>query len=391
VSTPEALRLQNVATVLDALRHRSGVSRTDLARVTGLSRSTVISIVDTLDRQGFIVERNAEPTGDRGRPPALIRLHPSAGVALGVFVGREDVRVALVDLSLTVLAQHHATFLLDTPAATVIDLIGRLADDVLSDSGHSLSDLVGVGVGLPSPIAPETSDVDAAILHSWAGRPAQSELARRLGAPVVFENDANLEALAELAVGAAQGLRHVVYATVSWGIGGAVVVDGRVRRGRRGNAGELAHIQVRADGPVCRCGRRGCLGNFASGHVLADALGALHGRAIDLAAVRDMAIGGDAGAQRLLTDAGRELGAVLAAVGNCIDPEAYIVGGELAAPGSPLIDGVRAGIADRALPASASVPVRPAALGPVGGALGAAALIIRSDAVREHFANLAVA
>ncbi len=390
MSTPETLRLQNVATVLDALRHRSGVSRTDLARVTGLSRSTVISIVDVLDKQGFIVERSAEPTGDRGRPPALIRLHPSAGVALGVFVGREDVRVALVDLSLTVLAQNHAAFLLDTPAGDVIGLIGRLADEALAESGHPHDDLVGVGVGLPSPIAPETGEVDAAILHSWAGQPVQDELTQRLRVPVVLENDANLEALAELAIGAAQGLRHVVYAKASWGIGGAVIVDGRVRRGRRGYAGEFAHVQVRSDGPLCRCGRRGCLGQIASGHVLADALGALHGEPMDLAAVRDLAMGGDPGAHRLLTDAGRELGAVLAAVGNCIDPEAYIIGGELAAPGSPLIDGVRAGIADRALPASATVPVRPAALGPVGGALGAAAVVIRSEAVREHFANLTV-
>jgi predicted NBD/HSP70 family sugar kinase len=366
------------------------VSRTDLARVTGLSRSTVISIVDALDRQGLIVERDAEPTGDRGRPPVLIRLHPAAGVALGVFVGREDVRVALVDLSLTVLAERSATFLLDTPAGTVIDLIDRLADAALAEGGHAPDDLVGVGVGLPSPIAPDTGEVDAAILHSWAEGPTQGELAGRLGAQVVFENDANLQALAELAVGAAQGLRHVVYASVSWGIGGAIIVDGRVRRGRRGNAGEFAHIQVRSDGPLCRCGRRGCLGSLASGHVLAEALTALHGRTMDLAAVRELAMRGDPGARRLLTDAGRELGTVLAAVGNCIDPEVYVIGGELGAPGSPLIDGVRAGIADRALPASATVPVRPAALGPVGGALGAAALVIRSDAVREHFANIAV-
>jgi len=121
--------------------------------------------------------------------------------------------------------------------------------------------------------------------------------------------------------------------------------------------------------------------------VLADALGALHGTPIDLATLREMAMGGDPGAQRLLTDAGRELGAVLAAVGNCIDPEAYVIGGELA---DPMVDGIRSGIADRALPASAAVPVRPAALGPVGGALGAAALVIRSDAVRDHFANITV-
>src|SRR6185295_13976946 len=121
------------------------------ARVTGLSRSTVISIVDALDRQGFILERNAEPTGDRGRPPALIRLHPSAGVALGVFVGREDVRVALVDLSLTVLVERHATFVLDTPAGSVIDIIGALAAEVLAESEHSQDHVVGVGVGLPSP------------------------------------------------------------------------------------------------------------------------------------------------------------------------------------------------------------------------------------------------
>jgi predicted NBD/HSP70 family sugar kinase len=386
MSTPEDLRSHNVATLIEALRHHGSLSRAELAQVTGLSRTTVVSIIDDLDRQGFTVEGRDDP-GDgqrgRGRPAGLVRLHPSAGVALGIFVGREDMRVALTDLSLTVMAHRRARFAIDTPAELLLDLAADLADAVLAEAGVPRGDLIGVGVGLPSPFDPETGAVDPSILANWANRPVREDLSTRLGSRVAIENDANLEALAEVAMGAGKGLRDVVYIKVSWGIGGAIVLNGQLRRGSTGFAGEFAHIQVRDDGPRCRCGQHGCLGNSASGHVLLEAVGGLHGTHLDLEDMAELAASGDAGVCRVLADAGREIGAVLASLCNVLNPEAVIVGGELGRAGSPLLDGVREGIDRGALPGGAAVTLLPAALGELGGALGAASLVVRSGAVPE--------
>jgi predicted NBD/HSP70 family sugar kinase len=388
MSTPEDLRARNVATLIEALRHHGSLSRAELARVTGLSRTTVVSIVDDLDRRGFTVEGRdgaSDEQRGRGRPAGLVRLHPSAGVALGILVGREDMRVALTDLSLTVMAHRHARFEIDTPAELLLDLAADLSDAVLAEAGVPRGNLIGAGLGLPSPIDPQAGTVDPSILANWANRPVREDLSARLGSRVAIENDANLEGLAEVAMGAGKGLRDVVYVKASWGIGGAIVLNGQLRRGSTGFAGELAHIQVRDDGPRCRCGQHGCLASFASGHILLEALEALHGTHLDLDDMVELAVSGDAGVCRVLADSGREIGAVLASLCNVLNPEAVVVGGELGRAGSPLLDGVREGIDRGALPGSAAVTLLPAALGELGGALGAASLVVRSGDVPVQF------
>src|SRR5262249_43943706 len=147
------------------------------------------------------------------------------------------------------------------------------------------------------------------------------------------------------------GLETVVYVKVSWGIGGAILVNGEPQRGRDGYAGEFGHITVRDDGPVCRCGRVGCLGNLASGHVLRELLEPVPGSPVTLHDINRLAAAGDVGVLRLLSDAGREIGAGLAGVVLAVNPDALIVGGELGGADSPLLDGVRAGLRARALPA----------------------------------------
>ncbi len=392
MSTPEDLRGRNVEVLVDALRHHGRASRSDLARATGLSRSTVVSIVDELDRRGLIVESEAEgePRG-RGRPATLVRLHAAAGVALGVFAGRDDMRVVLTDLSLTVLARRHVRFEVGTPAERLVDVADELAGALLDEAAVPRKDLVGVGVGLSSPIDPATGTADPVLLASWAERPVREIFAQRLGAPAAVENDANLEALAELALGAGRGLRHYIYVKASWGIGAGIILSGRLRRGSTGYAGELVHTPLRDEGPVCGCGNRGCVNSLASGHRLVEGLETVHGAHLDLADIVRLAGDGDGGARRVLADAGRVIGEALAPVCNALNPEAAIVGGELAPPGSPLIAGVAEAIERFALPAAAeAMAVRPADLQEIGGALGAASMVVRSDEAARRVAALAM-
>jgi predicted NBD/HSP70 family sugar kinase len=264
-----------------------------------------------------------------------------------------------------------------------------LTTDLVETVADLRSALVGVGVALPSPIDPADGRVDPHILASWAGAPATDRFAARFGVPVLVENDANAEAMAELSVGAGRGLRHMIYVKVSWGIGGAIVVNGTLRRGSRNAAGELAHLQIRGAHRPCRCGRPACLGPAADGNALRDDLRAVHGRALALEEIVPLASGGDLVAQRALDDSGRMIGEALAPVCNALNPEAIIVGGELGVAGSPLLDGVKSGLSRATLPAvSDALQFRPAALGTAAGAIGGAGLVVRSEIAGGHLAAI---
>ncbi|MDA0161613.1 ROK family protein [Solirubrobacter ginsenosidimutans] len=386
MSAPDDLRARGLRAAVDALRRDGNLTRSELARRTGVSRPTIASIIEELDRRGLVVEYQDSTTARRapGRPATLIRLHPSAGTALGISVEREELRVALVDLSLTVLADRSAQFALDTPAETLLELILDLAGEALADGPAERGALIGVGVGLPSPIDLETGDVDARILASWSGRPVRETLAERLGTRVMIENDANLEGLGELTLGAGRGMSGAVYVKVSWGIGGAILLGGELYRGAGGFAGEFAHIQVVEDGDACGCGRRGCLGTVASGHVLRELLEPAHGAPVSLQDIVRLAAAHDTGTLRVLKDSGRAIGSTLAGVCLALNPDAVIAGGELGGT-EPFLEGLREGLHDHVLPLTAeTTAVVPAQLGKHAGALGGAGLIVRSREALEH-------
>src|SRR3954449_5020680 len=260
----EALREGNRARLVDALRRSGTASRADLARATGLSRSTVSSLVADLQERGVVAERGDDRTR-AGRPGMLLALDPSAGAAVGVDFGHSHLRVAVADLSSTVLAERLEALDVDHRADEALDRAVQLVDAVLAEAGVARERVLGAGMGLPGPIDRRTGTVGSSvILPGWAGVRAGEAMSARLGLPVAVDNDANLGALAEIAVGAGRGLDDVVYVKIASGIGAGLVLGGRLHHGATGVAGELGHVQVRPDGAVCRCGNRGCLGPFGA-------------------------------------------------------------------------------------------------------------------------------
>ena len=377
-----ALREHNRFRVVDALRQRGVASRTDLASITGLSRTTVATLVSDLRARGLIVERPDEERGTRpagkGRPPAMLSLNVSAGAAVGVDFDHRHVRVALGDLSLTVLAEREIDLDVDHDATAALDAAAALLDELLGEAGLGRDQIVGAGMGLPGPVDRHTGTIGStAILPGWLGLRPGEELARRIGLPVEVDNDANLGALGELRFGAARGLADVVYLKVSSGIGAGFLLDGRVYRGSTGNAGEIGHVLVRPEGAVCRCGKRGCLETVASAPALVELLRATHGPELTVPGLLELVAAGDLGALRVVDDAGRAIGRVLADLCDLLNPEAIVVGGDLAVAGEPFLAAIRQVIDRRALPAAAqAVDVRPAELGKRAEVLGALALVI---------------
>jgi predicted NBD/HSP70 family sugar kinase/biotin operon repressor len=385
----EGLRELNRSRVIDALRRSGTASRAELARLTGLSRTTVATLVADLQARGLVVDADGPAGPGRGRPPALLRLDTAAGAAVGIDFDHPHVRVAVADLSSTVLAERTAELDVDRAGAASLDAAAELVDAVLADAGVSRTDVVGIGMGLPGPIDLETGTVGESILPGWSGIRAGAELARRLGLPVELDNDANLGALGERSYGAARGLDDVVYVRIGSGIGAGLVLGGRLYRGAAGLAGEVGHVQVRAEGAVCRCGNRGCLESVAGADAVLAILRDAHGPALNLRGLLDLVAGGDLGARRVVNDAGRAVGRVLADLVNALNPAAVVVGGDLSAAGEPLLGGIREAIDRFAQPGAArAVEVRPGVLGERAEVLGALALVV-SDTDRVRSAGLA--
>jgi predicted NBD/HSP70 family sugar kinase len=387
------LREANRLRVVDELRRHGNLSRADLARLMGLSPTTITALVADLRARGLVVEdaerrAGAEQAG-RGRPPVLLRLDPSAGGALGIDFGHRHLRVAVADLSRTVLAERSTRLDVDAAAQESLDAATAMAQDVLAEAGLDRERIIGAGVGLPGPIDARTGTVGSSvILPDWVGlRPAQ-ELERRLGISVQVDNDANLGALGEVSFGAGRGLADVVYVKVSSGIGTGLVLGGRLYHGSAGLAGELGHVHIRDDGHVCRCGNRGCLETVAATGAVLASLRPAHRAELGVRDLLALVAGGDPGARRVVADAGRAIGRVLADHCNVLNPAAIIVGGDLSAAGAPLLDGIRESVDRFAQPAIAeAVEIMPGALGERAEVLGALATII-GDTERLRSAGL---
>jgi predicted NBD/HSP70 family sugar kinase len=377
----ESLRQGNRRRVVDALRREGNVSRGDLMRITGLSRTTITTLIGELQDVGMVVESEVDPRPERqgrGRPPTLLRLTSTAGAALGIDFGHRHLRVALADLSSTVLAERRADLEVDTAAEHALDAAAGLVAEVLAEAGLSIEQVIGVGMGLPGPIDPRTGLVrSSVILPGWVGLNAAEQLGRRLNVHVDVDNDANLGALGEHTLGAGRGLDDVIYVKVASGIGAGIILGGRLHRGVTGNAGEIGHVQVRRDGVVCRCGNRGCLETVASATALLDTLRPVHGSGLDLPGLLELARAEDLGTLRVIKDAGRAVGQALGDLCNSLNPAAIIVGGELSAAGQSLIEGIRESVDRHAQPGAAeAVTVMRGVLGDRAEVLGALTLVI---------------
>jgi glucokinase-like ROK family protein len=384
----ETLRRLNRLRVIDALRDEGLISRAEIARRTGLSRSTVSSLVSELQADGLVIER-PEPAaahGDQGgRPPILLSFDASAGVAVGIDFDHHHVRVAVSDLSSRILAEREQELDTDHAAHEGLDAAAELVAELLAEAGVDEARVIGAGMCLPGPVHRPTGVVGStAILPGWVGVAAAEEMRRRLELPILVDNDANLAALAEAAFGAGRDAKDLVYLMISSGIGAGLVLNGRLYRGAEGLAGELGHVLVDAEGPVCRCGNRGCLETVAGTDALADLLRRSHGDGLDGRAIVRLARDGDLGCRRVIADAGRAIGKAAATLVNVLNPELLIVGGDLSDAGELLLDGVRESLERSALPTAVqAAQVVAGSLGDRAEVLGAIALVL-SEAERDH-------
>lgn len=380
----EALKETNRQRVIAVLRTKGAASRADISRMSGLSRSTVSNVVADLIAAGLALEGDeARPaSGGTGRPAVPVHLDPSAGAALGLEIGHDGVRAVVCDLSHAILAERRRTGGLESKGADdVISLAVRVANEALDEAGVPVERLVGATASVPSPVDPETGIVGSeAVVVSLAGLPLGEILEARLGVSVQVENDANLGAMGESFFGVGAGHDTLVYVKVSRGIGAGLIIGGELHRGLHGGAGELGHTPVLAEGPVCRCGNRGCLEVVAGSQAVLDHVAPRFTSPPTIPDVIALALEGDTLCRRAFRDAGGVLGSALAMVCNLLNPSAIVIGGEMAAAWrfmeAPLHDAL-----DRAAIHSSAtgVAVMPSTLGPRAEVMGAVASVLRQS------------
>jgi predicted NBD/HSP70 family sugar kinase len=347
------------ARVLAVLATSGALSRTDLAALCGLPRSTVGDAVVRLAAAGRVHERRGAPAGEvrRGRPPSRVALAGGDRLVGVLQLTNGATRAAVLGTDGAVLGRSGSA------EPFPVDLVGRataLLAEAAAAAGRDLGALSCAVACVPLPVPEDGVPVPPAwrrassqrpggepvpALPDWAGTDVAAALSARLGVPVWAENDANLAALGELESGAGRGLRDVVYLKLVTGVGTGLVLDGVLRRGAGGLAGELAHLSVRDDGPVCVCGGRGCLRTLYSSPMLVDLVQPAHDRALTLDDVLALGEQGDPGVCRVLADLGDVLGRALAdlCVHLALDG-AVVVDGVLGGAAGPVVDGVRRGL-----------------------------------------------
>lgn len=378
------LRKANQNRVLDLLRTEGPLTQADLARRAALSRSTVSSIVAELQSAGMIsFNSDVEASSHRkpGRPGSLLSLDPSVGAVIGVDIDHERLSVLVADAAHTVLAEDHRVLERDHDARDVMRLTSRLVDRTVQRSGVKRERLAGVGVGLAGPVDLVTGRIHpSSIAPSWQFVDARKELEDLLKLPVYIDNDANLGALAEMMWGAGRGVSEAAYVKVDTGVGVGIVMHGRIYRGATGTAGEIGHSTVDENGPVCRCGNRGCLEGLVGTPALLESLRTRYRADLTMDDVLRLAMDGDVGCRRALADAGRLLGVQVANLCNLLNPRLVIIAGKLSEGGEIVLEPLRTSFARHALPhAVETVEVVRAALGDRATALGAAALAMHES------------
>ncbi|WP_018655491.1 ROK family transcriptional regulator [Actinomadura flavalba] len=382
---------EHQARLLRLLRDEGPRSRAELGDVVHLSRSKLAVELDRLTELGLVASGGLAASRG-GRRSGIVRLDP--GLRFAAFdIGATSVDVAVTDGELEILGHVSEPCDVRQGAPAVLDraldLLGKLRDEGLFTRVH------GTGIGVPGPVSfRDGMPVVPPIMPGWDRFPVRDAVGQELGCPVQVDNDVNLMALGELTSGLARSVDDLLLVKIGTGIGCGIVVDGAIYRGVSGSAGDIGHIRVDDDGPLCACGNHGCLEAYFGGAALArDALAAARsGRSPQLAALLDAggdlsardvataAAAGDAEAVRIVREGGRHVGQVLAGLVSFFNPGLVIIAGGVAGLGHTLLAEIRSVVYRRSLPlATGNLPIVLSELAGAAGVTGGARMI--SDSV----------
>ncbi len=374
--TGSAAPIGSPGEVLQLIRDGRATTRGEVMDVTGLSRSTVTHRLGLLLSAGLLREGSGRSSG--GRPAVALAFNEHIGAVLAADLGARHGRVAVCDLAGVALAEHEEPLRIADGPGAVLGWLEDRFDVLLREAGVPAADVLAVGVGVPGPVDVDTGrPISPPIMPGWDDHPVAERLRARFHSPVVLERDVNAMAIGEHRH-RWPALRHMLFVKVATGIGAGIISDGQLLRGLHGRAGDIGHIRAITPSEVlCTCGNHGCVGTLASGSAIVRQLRAAGVEATSTADVVALVRAGHPEATHRVREAGRVLGAALAAVVATVAPTALVVGGELAEASEPLLAGIRESLYQRASPiATGELRTVTSLLGARAGVVGATTLAL---------------
>jgi predicted NBD/HSP70 family sugar kinase len=369
---PSALRLARTGEVLDLLRRGAAETTADLSTTMGVARSTVTERLDVLLRHGLVVTVG-ETSGARGRPASRLAFNKSAGVTLAAQVGMSGMLMAVTNLAADVLWYRKVDLDVSEGPEALIAALEHHFGEGLEELGAGTGRLYGLGIGLPGDL--EITATGSATA-SWRSYPLAERLQARYERPVFVDRDVNFLALGEHRTSWPDA-RVFLCLKVGTVIACGLVIDGQVVGGATGLLGEIGHTKVHGHDEPCTCGSRGCLNTVAGGAALA---ARLHAHGFDVRNAREVSELANRGvleAVQAVREAGRQIGDVIAAAINLLNPDVIAVWGYLVDAGDQFLVGMQEAIYKTALPASArAVSIARSPYGDDAGLRGAALTVI---------------
>ena len=343
------MREHNAGLLLNLIWRHKDISRAEIARRTGLSRSTVSAIVGDLIASNLVHESGS---GDSrgGRRPTLLRFDDEAYAIIGIEMGASHLHVVATDLRGRLRAERQQPHPVVTEPQSTLALLRELTRACLSELELPLERLLGVGVAVPCPVYLDAPGrLCRRLMPKWTGISLTDELRKSFACPIYMDNDANLGALAERWWGAGRNGEDLAFIKVATGVGAGLIIGGQIYRGAGGTAGEIGHVAIDPRGPVCRCGLSGCLAAMVGAEPLAERARAelrrnksvLRSQDVSLQRIAAAAREGDALAMQLVAEAGRHLGIAVAGLLNVLNPAVVVLAGPLIAAGDLLLSPIR--------------------------------------------------
>ncbi len=369
--------------IVRTLSERGSLSAAQLARLTGLAKSTISTALSELRRSDMVVEVGSESAGSVGRPATTLTLNPRAGTCIGILIGQAEIQVIVADVSHTVLSDQSVYLEPDYPPEQAAGLVRDLIAKAYADQWQSPEGLLGVGIAVGGPVNPVNGQVLRGGLPNWTGIDLRQLFGPMFEAPLFIDNESNCSAIAEMTWGAAQGFEDFIVYTLDLGVGGAIVSGGKVLRGIAGGAGEFGHVVIDPDGPLCRCGNRGCIEVYASFREPLVEAEKHFGRSMRISDVVTHALAGDETCRALVRRAGEAGGRGLGLIGSVFNPALVVVSGRLVTAGDMLMQPLAESferfslVKRRDVPDHAQTILRPSAFTDNGACMGAVGLVLR--------------
>ncbi len=347
----DLIRAINQFNILNSIRAKKAVSRSEIADMTGQSRASVTTITAQMIDKGLIFEKNVEVTGERGRNRVLLALNPDAAYVVGVKLAATKASSAVCDMQ----GETRSTVIgNENFMGKGVDFIARYIEDLIvaavDEAGLKLEKISGIGIGVPGVVDFRTGICHWSPIYDAGSVPLRDRIQNRFNIKTYIENDANTLTLAHQWFGEGRGVDNFIVISIEYGVGMGIITNGQLYRGVRGFAGEMGHVPVTPDGELCVCGKRGCLATVVGGMAFVNKAKRLAEKGlwvrkssgeIDYLEVINAAKEGEKALIEILQAAGHCLGVGVSVLINIFNPEKIIISGQGVEAGDIMFDPMR--------------------------------------------------